>query len=409
MTNHGKILNDPIYGLIEIPYGIIYELLEHRFYQRLRRINQLGFTQYVYPGATHTRFNHTIGALHLMQKAIRTLITKGVDLSPEEAEATCIAILLHDIGHGPFSHCLEYNLVPINHEELSIAFMEKLNEEFAGKLSLAIKIFKNEYPKKFLHQLLSGQLDMDRMDYLTRDSFFTGVLEGVVGYDRIIKMLNVHNGELVIEHKGLYSVESFLVSRRIMYWQVYLHKTVVCAGEMTIRAIKRARQLINEGHDLDLSRSLQYFLQHDLSEATLKSERDTLLENFSRLDDSDILTALKGFCDSDDFILSFLSQSLINRKLFRVIMQDEPFAESFLQNIKKKTLEEFPIHESELGYLVFGGQEANKAYVMGSKEIMIKLPSGEIKPISEWSEHNIRPQEVVKYFICYPKNLLINR
>ncbi len=403
MTNNGKILNDPIYGLIEIPYGIIYDLMEHRYFQRLRRINQLGFTQYVYPGATHTRFNHTLGALHLTQKAIRTLLSKGVEITEEEAEAVSIAILLHDIGHGPFSHCLEYNLVPIEHEELSIAFMEKLNEEYEGKLSLAIQIFKNEYHKKFLHQLLSGQLDMDRMDYLTRDSFFTGVLEGVVGYDRIIKMLNVHNGELVIEHKGLYSVESFLVSRRLMYWQVYLHKTVVCAGEMTIRAIKRARYLLKNGCTLELSKSLRYFLEGEFSRETLKNDRDKVLENFSKLDDTDILTALKSFCDSDDFILSYLSKCLISRKLFRVIMRNTPFEESFLENIRNKTVQNFPIHESDLEYFVFGGKEANKAYVMGKKEIMIKLPNADVKPISEWAEHNIKNQEVVKHFICYPK------
>jgi hypothetical protein len=407
MSNNGKILNDPIYGLIEIPYGIIYELMEHRYYQRLRRINQLGFTQYVYPGATHTRFNHTIGALHLMQKAIRTLLAKGIEISPEEAEATCIAILLHDIGHGPFSHCLEYNLLPIEHEELSIAFMEKLNEEFGGRLSLAIRIFKNDYHKNFLHQLLSGQLDMDRMDYLTRDSFFTGVLEGVVGYDRIIKMLNVHNGELVIEHKGLYTVESFLVSRRIMYWQVYLHKTVVCAGEMTIAAIKRARLLVKNGSSFNLSKSLNFFLSGEFSKDSLNKERDLILHHFSRLDDTDILTALKAFSESDDFILSFLSQSLIGRKLFRVKMQNEPIDNDFINMIKEKTIKQCSIEANDIDFLVFGGQESNKAYAPGSKEIMIKLASGEVKPMSEWSEHHIPGREVVKYFICYPKNLII--
>ena len=407
MSNNVKILNDPIYGLIEIPYGIIYDLMEHRYYQRLRRINQLGFTQYVYPGATHTRFNHTLGALHLMQKAIRTLLAKGIEISAEEAEAACIAILLHDIGHGPFSHCLEYNLLPIEHEELSIAFMEKLNEEFAGRLSLAIRIFKNDYHKKFLHQLLSGQLDMDRMDYLTRDSFFTGVLEGVVGYDRIIKMLNVHNGELVIEHKGLYSVESFLVSRRLMYWQVYLHKTVVCAGEMTIAAIKRARALVRSGASFNLSKSLNFFLAGDFSKDSLHSDRDLILHHFSRLDDTDILTALKAFRESDDFVLSFLSQSLVSRKLFRVKMQTEPFSDDFIASIKEKTFKQFSISESDIDYLVFGGQESNKAYVTGSKEIMIKLPSGEVKPMSEWSEYHIPGREVVKHFVCYPKDLVL--
>jgi len=404
MKSNGKIVNDPIYGLIEIPYGIIFDLLEHRFYQRLRRINQLGFTHYVYPGATHTRFNHTIGALHLMQKAIRSLQSKGVDISKEEAEAACIAILLHDIGHGPFSHCLEYNLVPIEHEEFSIAFMEKLNEEFGGQLSLAISIFKNEYPKQFLYQLVSGQLDMDRMDYLTRDSFFTGVLEGVIGHDRIIKMLNVHHNSLVIAHKGLYSVENFLISRRLMYWQVYLHKTVICAGEMTIRAILRAKDLLQQGHKLQLSESLHYFLSGNFSENSLHENPDEILHHFS-LDDTDILMALKNFCEADDFVLSYLAKGLISRKLFRVILQNEPFSPTFVEEVKSKILATFPISENELKYLVFEGQEANKAYITGTNEIMIQLASGEVKPISEWSEHNIRPQEVVKYFICYPKGL----
>ena len=402
---NSKILNDPIYGLVEIPYGIIYDLLEHHYYQRLRRIIQLGFTHYVYPGATHTRFNHTIGALHLMQKALKTLTAKGVEISPEEAESACIAILLHDIGHGPFSHCLEYNIVPISHEELSIAFMEKLNEEFGGRLTMAIEIFKNEYPKKFLNQLLSSQLDMDRMDYLTRDSFFTGVLEGVIGYDRIIKMLHVENDELVIEHKGLYSVENFLIARRLMYWQVYLHKTVVCAGEMTIRAIKRAKELISKGQQLNLSDSLHYFLSDQFSGKTLENNRDEILEHFSNIDDTDILMALKGFSQSDDFVLSYLSKSLVSRKLFRVAFQNEDFEPTFLEDIKSKVLNHFPISEKELDYFVFSGKEANKAYVTGKKEIMIKLPKGDIRPISEWSEHHIRQQEVVKYFACYPKSI----
>jgi HD superfamily phosphohydrolase len=403
MKNACKIVNDPIYGLIEIPYGIIYDLLEHEFYQRLRRINQLGFSQYVFPGATHTRFNHTIGALHLTQRAIKTLQSKGINISEEEAEAASIAILLHDIGHGPFSHCLEYNLVPIAHEELSIAFMEKLNEEFKGKLTMAIQIFKNEYPKKFLHQLLSSQLDMDRMDYLTRDSFFTGVSEGIIGYDRIIKMLHVHEGELVIEHKGLYSVESFLISRRLMYWQVYLHKTVICAGEMAISAIKRAKTLFRENKNFNISESLAYFLTTDPDQNSLRENRDEILHHFSKLDDTDILMALKAFSESDDFVLSCLSRGLISRKLFRVELRNEPFSDEYREHIRDKILQKLNVNPGVLSHLIFEGQEANKAYVTGSKEIMIKLANGSVKPISEWSEHNIRPQEVVKYFICYPK------
>lgn len=408
MKTNGKILNDPIYGLIEIPYGILFDLIEHRYYQRLRRINQLGFTHYVYPGATHSRFSHAMGALHLMQKAIRTLRSKNIDITEEEAEAVSIAILLHDIGHGPFSHCLEYSIMPIEHEALSIAFMEKLNEEFEGRLTMALQIFKNEYSKKFLHQLVSGQLDMDRMDYLTRDSFFTGVYEGVIGYDRIIKMLSVHDDELVIEYKGIYSVEKFLIARRLMYWQVYLHKTVICAGEMMIRFIRRAKELTQRGQELDVSRSLHFFLSNNFTEASLKANqetRDNILYNFSRLDDIDVLAALKNCCTADDYILSYLAKSLVTRRLFRVRLQDDPIDKGYKEGIKEKILQQFPIDPKDLSYLLFTGQEENKAYVAGNKEILILLPSGEVYPISQWREHNISPRNVVKYFVCHPKNI----
>ncbi len=408
MKTQGKILNDPIYGLIEIPYGILFDLIEHRFYQRLRRINQLGFTHYVYPGATHSRFSHAMGALHLMQKAIRSLRAKGIEINEEEAEAVSIAILLHDIGHGPFSHCLEYKLIGVEHEALSIAFMEKLNEEFGGRLSVALQIFRNEYPKKFLHQLVSSQLDMDRMDYLTRDSFFTGVYEGVIGYDRIIKMLSVHEDRLVIEYKGIYSVEKFLIARRLMYWQVYLHKAVIGAGEMMVQIVRRARQLIQEGRDLDISKSLHYFLSQDIRAHSLAQKSDEILYHFSRLDDIDLLAALKNFCIEEDFILSFLSKSLITRKLFRIKLSNDPIDAEYITKAKKMILREFPIGEAELPYLLFQGQEENKAYVSGgTKEIMIMLPSGEVSPISQWREHNFSPQNVVKYFVCYPKTISI--
>jgi len=362
MHAKGKVINDPIYGMLEIPYGILFDLLEHRYYQRLRRITQLGFTHYVYPGALHNRFNHTIGALHLMQRAIQVLRSKDISISNKEAEAVSIAILLHDIGHGPFSHCLEYSIIQTPHEVLSIAFMEQLNEEFEGKLTTAIAIFKNQYPKKFLYQLVSGQLDMDRLDYLSRDSFFTGVSEGVIGYNRIIEMLNVHNDQLVIEHKGLYSIEKFLIARRLMYWQVYLHKVVICAGEMTIRVVQRARVLLQQGQTLAISPQLHYFLSQQLNASDLKENRVEILEHFSKLDDIDILYALKSFCKADDFILSYLSKSL-------------------------------------------EGQEANKAYDVHKQEIMIHLANGHIRPISEWREHNIPPQSVIKYYVCHPKKL----
>ena len=338
-----KIFNDPIYGIIEIPYGIIYQLIEHPFYQRLRRINQLGFTQLVYPGATHTRFAHAIGAMHLTQKAIRSLQHKGVQITKEESEGLCIAILLHDIGHGPFSHCLEGNLVQIDHEDISLSFMESLNHIFEGKLSLAIQIFKNEYHKKFLHQLISGQLDMDRMDYLTRDSFFTGVLEGVIGYDRIIKMLNVHEGQLVLEYKGIYSIESFLISRRLMYWQVYLHKTVVCAGEMTIKAIQRARQLIQNGHQIQIAPGLFFFLKKNWTASDLQENTSEILKHFSQIDDIDILSALKVFAQSEDSILSFLGKSLIERRLFKVKFLPEPMSSAEKEKLEHQILQKFQI------------------------------------------------------------------
>lgn len=410
MKTNGKILNDPIYGLIEIPYGILFDLIEHRYYQRLRRINQLGFTHYVYPGATHSRFSHAIGALHLMQKAIRTLRSKGIDISNEEAEAVSIAILLHDIGHGPFSHSLEYKILPIEHEDLSIAFMEKLNEEFEGRLTMALQIFRNKYSKKFLHQLVSGQLDMDRMDYLTRDSFFTGVYEGVIGYDRIIKMLSVHHDELVIEYKGIYSVEKFLIARRLMYWQVYLHKTVICAGEMMIKFVQRAKQLTLAGHRLDVSQSLHYFLNSTFDEHALHSNsdlRNEILYNFSRLDDIDVLAALKNCCNADDFVLSYLAKSIVTRKLFRIKLQDDPIPSTYVAQLKEKVLKELPINEADLPYLLFTGQEENKAYVAGNKEIMILLPSGEVYPISQWREHNVSPKNVVKFYVAHPKNIEI--
>ena len=321
-----KILNDPVYGFVGIPHGIIFSLVEHPFFQRLRRIKQTSLTHFVYPGALHTRFHHAIGALHLMQQAIEVLRSKDVDITPEEAEGACIAILLHDIGHGPFSHTLEHTLFNgVTHEELSLLFMERLNEIFDGQLSLAIDIFRGNYPKQFLHQLISGQLDMDRMDYLNRDSFFTGVHEGVIGYDRIIKMLSVQNGELVVEEKGIYSIEKFLIARRLMYWQVYLHKTVLSAEQMLIVALLRAKALTRQGHQLPASPPLAFFLQREPSRADFEQERDQLLGQFAQLDDFDIVSALKSWMFADDKLLAFLSSSIINRRLFRLEFSHTPF------------------------------------------------------------------------------------
>lgn len=398
-----KIINDPIYEIIEIPYGLIFDLVEHPYYQRLRRVTQLGFTHYVYPGATHTRFNHTLGAMHLIQKAIRVLRSKGVEITKAEAESLMIAILLHDIGHGPFSHSLEYVLMDIPHEQLSIAFMEELNQEFEGKLSLAIQIFKNEHPKKYLYQLVSGQLDMDRLDYLTRDSFFTGVYEGKVGYNRIIKTLNVYQDELVVEYKGIYSIENFLIARRLMYWQVYLHKTVICAGEMLIKAIKRARVLIQKGHQFNISESLAYFLTQNITTQSLEQNRKEILNYFQQIDDCDVILALKEFSKQDDFVLSFLAQNLLNRKLMRVQLQNTSIESDFIEKVRNKVRSAYHLTDEELAYIVILGQETNKAYDLGDTEIKILMGDGSIQPISKWQEHHIPHREVIKSFICYPK------
>ena len=398
-----KIVNDPIYGLIDIPSGIIFDLIEHPYFQRLRRIYQLGLTHFVYPGATHSRFNHSIGAMHLTRQAIEILRSKGVQISDEEAEAVTIAILLHDLGHGPFSHSLEHKLVDINHESISILLMEQLNDKFDGKLNLAIQIFKNQYPKKFLFQMISGQLDMDRMDYLTRDSFFTGVQEGKVGYDRILKTLNVHDDKLVIEFKGIYSVEQFLAARRLMYWQVYLHKNVIGAGEMLGQIIRRAKFLIAEGHQLKVSNCLHFFLSNNLGTSDLNERKDEILNHFYKLDDADLMVAIKYFSEYPDFILSFLSKKLVERKLLKTTLRNKPLEEVQKKSIKQTVRQHFKdLSEDELTYLVIEGKEANQAYNIWKEEIHIKLVDGSSKPISKWKEHSIQRKEIVKYFICYP-------
>ena len=399
-----KIVNDPIYGLIEIPKGIILDLIEHPFFQRLRRITQLGLTHYVYPGATHNRFHHSIGAMHLTRQAIQILRSKGVAISDAEAEGVTIAILLHDLGHGPFSHSLEHCLLDINHEFISVLLMEQLNETFQGKLDLALEIFQNRYPKKFLYQLVSGQLDMDRMDYLTRDSFFTGVQEGRVGYDRILKTLNVHDDRLVIEFKGIYSVEQFLSARRLMYWQVYLHKNVICAGETLVQMIRRARYLVEQGAQIPISKTLYYFLSQQLVKKDLKRNSAEIVEHFYKLDDTDIQIAIKEFSMHSDFVLSFLAKSLLERQLLKIELKDQDIVPDVLEQARTKVKAKYSfLTDEELTYLVFSGKEANRAYKLGKQEILIKLRDGSAKPISQWKEHSIQRREVVKYYACYPK------
>ncbi|MCC7245996.1 MAG: HD domain-containing protein [Saprospiraceae bacterium] len=399
MNKQEKIFNDPVYGFVSVPRGLLLELIDHPWVQRLRRIKQLGLAPYVYPGALHTRFHHAMGALHLMQLAIDTLCKKGADISPEEAEAVCVAILLHDIGHGPFSHALEHTLVSLHHEDLSTLLMEDLNRQFNGRLSLAIRIFKNEHPKTFLHQLVSGQLDMDRMDYLNRDSFFTGVSEGVIGYDRIIKMLAVHDGRLVVEEKGIYSIEKFLIARRLMYWQVYLHKTSVSAEQMLIHTLLRARELVMQGVELEAPRHLGWFLYRKPDHPV---ETDELLRHFTKLDDHDVVSAIKYWTEASDFTLRFLSEGLLNRRLFRIEWHDAPPSAEYVDRIREN-VRQLLGKEAEIEHLVYVGSESNRAYAPEEDPISILFKNGEVLHLSDCSEIPVYTQLVTKNYVGYPK------
>ena len=400
-----KILNDPVYGFVGIPYKIVFSLVEHPFFQRLRRIKQLSLTYYVYPGALHTRFNHALGALHLMIQSIAVLRSKGVDISEKEADAVCIAILLHDIGHGPFSHTLEHTLLEIHHEELSLRFMESLNEEFKGELELAISIFKGEYHRKFLHQLISSQLDMDRLDYLNRDSFFTGVSEGVIGYDRIIKMLNVKDDGLVLEEKAIYSIEKFLIARRIMYWQVYLHKTVLASEIMLIKIFERAKYLFSQGWEPSISENLAKILRRPLNSDSFLENREENLKVFASIDDYDIVSALKYFMSVEDKVLSFLSSSLMNRNIFRLHFADEAFSNEEMLRWRISAQEALGFTAEEADYLVASGVEANSTYNRAADEIRILFKNGDVKPMSECFHFNFLPGKIEKHYIVYPKFL----
>lgn len=403
-TNKLKILNDPIYGFITIPNALIYDLIEHPYFQRLRRVSQMGLSYLVYPGAHHTRFQHAIGSVHLMQKAVQILRFKGVEISEEEANAVYIAILLHDIGHGPFSHALEQSIVTgVHHEGISLKFMEALNEEFNGQLSLAIQIFKGDYHRKFLYQLISSQLDMDRMDYLKRDSFYTGVAEGNINSERLLVMLNVKDDELVVEEKGIYSVEKFIVARRLMYWQVYLHKTGLVAEKLLEKVLKRAKELVLKGVDLPASKAFTYFLKNQIDEDNFTFET---LKTFARLDDYDVLGAIKEWISNEDKVLSKLAESLINRELPKVILQNKPFSNAQIKEINNEVKRTFQLTDAELAYFVYNGKISNQAYDATKNNIQILYKDGSMKDITEASDHlNIQAlsKPVYKYYICYPK------
>lgn len=405
--NKKKIINDPVYGFITIPSELIFDILSHPYFQRLRHIKQLGLTDYVYPAALHTRFQHALGAMHLMGKVLDTFRFKGIEISAEEYEASQLAILLHDIGHGPFSHALEDSLIPgINHESLSYLLMDRLNIEFDGALGLTLKIFRNSYKRKFFHQLISSQLDIDRLDYLKRDCFFTGVQEGAVGVDRIISMLTVHRDQLVVEEKGIYSIESFLNARRLMYWQVYLHKTTVSTERMLVNLIRRARALVRAGEQLLASDALITFLEKDFLVADFK-EKPMILNLFGQLDDNDIWGAVKFWRNHNDAILALLAQMMIERKLFKIKLSAEPIKKNQIEKISVAIMRQFGTLRSEASYLFSHGTVTNEAYAEG-QEINILMSNGEILDIAQASDlPNIKAisKIVKKNYLCWPKNV----
>jgi uncharacterized protein len=411
LTNKRKIINDPVYGFISIPGDFLYDIVEHPWFQRLRNIKQLGLTSFVYPGATHSRFQHALGSLHLMGMAIETLRGKGVAISADEEEATFIAILLHDAGHGPFSHALENSIIRgITHEELSLLLMEKLNETYPGRLSLAIEIFKGNYHRRFFHELITGQVDMDRLDYLRRDSFFTGVIEGSVGSDRIIRMLNVVDDSLVIDEKGIYSLENFLIARRLMYWQVYMHKTVLSSESILVNVLKRAKEIASTGDDLYSTPALRFFLYNEIGPADL-TENGTftpahIAANFTRLDDSDILISAKYWADHPDKVLSDMSRRIMQRDLLAIELQNEPFTERRVEELKKTAGNLYKVSPEMATYFVFTGTVSTLAYAPDAPEVKILTKSGrteDIKTVSDMFDHRFLSEKIIKYFLCYPK------
>lgn len=405
--NKLKIFNDPIYGFVSITNPLIYDLIQHPYFQRLRRISQMGMSYLVYPGAHHTRFHHALGCMHIMQKTVQVLRFKGVEISEAEENALYIAILLHDIGHGPFSHAMEHSIVEnVNHEAISLLFMDKLNGEFGGQLSLAIKVFKGEYHRKFMLHLISSQLDMDRMDYLKRDSFYSGVAEGNINSERLIQMLDVENDMLVIEEKGIYSVEKFLVARRLMYWQAYLHKTSLAAELVLTKILKRAKELTQQGVNLPASRPLKYFMVNKIE---LEDFNDDVLETFSHLDDFDVISAIKEWQFNEDYILSELCRMIINRDLPKIRLQAEKVNKEEVNKLRDRFVKECNVTEKEADYFVFKGKIKNQAYNKTGEPIHILKKDRSVEDVVEASDQlNLKAlsKPVTKYYLCYPKVLL---
>ncbi len=399
-NNKLKIINDPVFGFMKIPTELIYDLLQHPYMIRLTRIKQLGLTSYVYPGAQHTRFQHSLGAMFLMTQAVETLRFKGVEITPEEAEGVYAAITLHDIGHGPFSHTLEDSFfVNVSHEKVGLAIIEKLNAEMGGRLDIALAILRNEYPKKFLHELVSGQLDMDRLDYLRRDSFFTGVSEGNIGSARIIKMLDIKNDKLVVEAKGIYSIENFLMSRRLMYWQVYFHKTAYAAERMLSKTMSRAKHLLKQGWNLSSPASLDYFLRREVTATT-----DEAIENFVNIDDSDVWEALKQWRHCGDKVLEILSAGILDRRLFKMQIGNTPVDAGFIQKTKEQIAKSFSLSAEDAEFLTAEGRVTQHIYKQSEADIEIVYNNGEVKTVQEASDMldmQVLGKEVAKFYFCY--------
>ena len=410
MINKRKIINDPVYGFINITSELIYDLIEHPYYQRLRRIKQLGLAELVYPGALHTRFHHALGAMHLMNEAITTLRQKGHHISDDECESAQIAILLHDVGHGPFSHVLEHHILNhVPHEQISFLLMKELNTQFEGKLSLAIKMFTGEYHRPFFNQLISSQLDVDRMDYLNRDSFFTGVREGNIGAERILKMLDVVDNQLVVEQKGIYSVENFLTARRLMYWQVYLHKTSICAEVMLSQIVRRARALVKSGVEVFATDSFGLFLKNDVTLEEFTSDKK-YLQAFTEMDDNDIWASVKMWSKHEDLILSGICKKLLNRKLYKIMISDEPFENSFLEKIKNDFLNREEINGENLSYFMVDGTITNEAYLSEKQAINILTKNKLVVDIADASDLptiKALSNVVKKYYICWAKDVYL--